>query len=499
MFIQLPDELQIKILGELPTLDLLKATMVCHKWKDLVYDGSLWTTINVSPFYKTIPIEHILKIIKCSNRFLKTANFRGCIQLTGHGLRTLAEYCPNLEVLVIKDCRGLSAASIGFLLQKAHHLRILDVSGLDTVKTSTLTAIQPTLSKLERLNMNWCRNITGPGLLSMIRASTHLSHLKLNGCPQLDDDTMASLGKLLPRLSHLCLAACSSLTDSGMLAFLKNSPKKALTHLNLSSCARLSDATLRNLALYSPNVTHLELAGCVLMTDGGFSFLSPRLRTLVHLDLEDLQQITDVTVRSIATHQPDLKRLCLSSCNQLTDDAISHLVLEGICHKLQHIELDNCNITDEALNAIAEYLQKHDPSPSAAAAADSDISFFSSSSSESLPVAEQQQQRWVHGCRRKISVEVLDCSNITEMGVRQALAIASPMLTIKSFYSFQENEDSIHRSQIIEDENSLDNIHRFHHQGRGGTSGGGGVNYAIGRRGQAAGQHLHQAGNCVIL
>lgn len=28
MFIQLPDELQIKILGELPTLDLLKATMV---------------------------------------------------------------------------------------------------------------------------------------------------------------------------------------------------------------------------------------------------------------------------------------------------------------------------------------------------------------------------------------------------------------------------------------------------------------------------------------
>ncbi|CAO3657133.1 unnamed protein product [Mucor hiemalis] len=483
MFIQLPDELQIKILGELPTLDLLKATMVCHKWKELVYDGSLWTTIDVSPFYKSIPIENILKIIKCSNRFLKTANFRGCIQLTGHGLRTLAEYCPNLQVLVIKDCRGLSAASIGFLLQKSQQLRILDVSGLDTIKTSTLTTIKPSLSKLEKLNMNWCRNITGPGLLSMISASNNLSHLKLNGCPQLDDDTMSSLGKLLPNLSHLCLAACSSLTDSGMLAFLKNSSQ--LTHLNLSSCARLSDATLRNLALYSPNVTHLELAGCVLMTDQGFIFLSPRLRTLVHLDLEDLQQITDVTVRSIATHQPDLKRLCLSSCNQLSDESISHLVLEGTtCHKLQHIELDNCNITDEALNSIADYLQRHHTKRlSQLTSTDSDISLFSSSSESLL-----SEQRWVN---RKISVEVLDCSNITEIGVRQALAKASPMLTIKSFYSFQENEDN----SLLDDENSLDNIHRFH-QARGSS---GAVNYAIGRRGQAAGQHINQAGNCIIL
>lgn len=53
MFIQLPDELQIKILGELPTLDLLKATMV-HTYIFYAYHS----TYSDPPFnfmYKGVP------------------------------------------------------------------------------------------------------------------------------------------------------------------------------------------------------------------------------------------------------------------------------------------------------------------------------------------------------------------------------------------------------------------------------------------------------------
>jgi hypothetical protein len=444
---------------------------------------------------------------------------RGCVQLTGHGLRTLSEYCPNLQVLIIKDCRGLSAASISHFLTRSNQLRVLDVSGLDTVKSSTLMSVNnPALNKLEKLNMSWCRNIAGPGILSMISASSNsLRYLKLNGCPQLDDATMSSLGSNLPNLSRFCLAACTSLTDSALLAFLKahsgeEGEKSKLTHLNLSSCVRLTDASLRNLAIYSPNITHLELAGCLLMTDQGFSFLSPRLRTLVHLDLEDLLHITGVTVQAIASHQPDLVRLCLSNCTQISDDAITHLVLEGICHKLQHLELDNCTITDECLNTIAIYLQKHQRRlseiTSALDAADSSVSFFSSSPSPSTSDAslsasqldQQLQQKWIE---RKISVEVLDCSNITESGVREALAKASPMLTIKSFYSFQgedDNEDE-QQQQQVNDEDSMDNIHRHHNHHRS-TSSSSSYN-AIGRGGRrAGGSHAagqHHSANCIIL
>jgi hypothetical protein len=299
----------------------------------------------------------------------------------------------------------------------------------------------------------------------------------------------------LKNLSHLSLAACKSITDSGILAFLKTHSSIKLTHLNLSSCARLSDTTLRNLAIYSTCITHLELAGCVLMTDQGFTFLLSRLRTLVHLDLEDLQQITEVTVRSIANYQPNLKRLCLSNCTQISDDSITHLVLQGTCHKLQHIELDNCTITDTVLNTIANYLQKHhqEHKKRLSQVSDSSISFFSSDSTSLVPATEEK--KWIE---RKLSVEVLDCSNITETGVREALAKASPMLTIKSFYSFQEDEsnndiNSQQQQQTVNDEDSIDNIHRFH-QGSSSSR----YNTIGRRRGHSAGQS-QSSGNCIIL
>lgn len=354
-------------------------------------------------------------------------------------------------MLIIKDCRGLSAASIAHFLQRADELKVLDVSGLDTMKTSSLTSTS--LKKLESLNISWCRNMTGPGILSMITASNSLRYLKLNGCSQLDDITMSSLGTYLPNLSHLCLAACTSLKDSGLLSFLTKHSSFNLTHLNLSSCARLTDASLRNIAIYTTKISHLELAGCVLMTDQGFSFLSPRLRSLVHLDLEDLQQITDITVKSIANHQPHLLRFCLSNCTQISDDGITYLVLNDICCELQHIELDNCTITDQVLKTIAIYLEQQK----------------SKLTSSSLFTFKP----------RKINVEVLDCSNITEVGVKEALAKAGPMLTIKSFYSFQQEPVPTHDEEV-------DNIHRHHSSGQ------------TRRRDPSAGQH-HSSGNCIIL
>ncbi|KAK4518708.1 uncharacterized protein ATC70_008930 [Mucor velutinosus] len=458
--LQLPDELQLKILAQLPVQDLLKSTVICRKWYHLIYSGPLWTTIDTDPFYKIITMDQIVRLLKASARFLKVANFRGCIQLTGHGLRTLSLSCPNLEVLNIKDCRGVSSASLSYFLQHAANLKVLNVSGLDTVKSSTLS--HATCSNLERLEMSWCRNITGNGILAFVKQScSTLTYLKINGCPQLDDDTMASLGSSLPNLTHFSMAACTNLTDTALVSYLKSPSKHKLTHLNLSSCARLTDTTLLALALYTQHIRHLELAGCVLMTDQGFCHLFARVHTLVHLDLEDVHQITAATVRSIANHQPHLQRLCLSSCTQVSDDDVVYLV--NSCHQLQHLELDNCTITDQVLTLIAQHMQQ-----------------------------QQQQQE------RKLNMEVLDCSNVTEMGIRKALAKASPFLSIKSFYSFQEEEQQQTEDGLHNDEHAMDNIHRQHGLGISGRYSAA-LNSGRHRRGGGAHSNAHASANCIII
>lgn len=376
--------------------------------------------------------------------------------MTGHALRTLSDHCPNIQVLQLKDCRGLSTASITCFLEKAHHLRSLDLSGLDSIKNMTLQMVGQ-LTLLEKLNLGWCRNITGHGMLAVAAGCRRLRYLKLNGCPQLEEPTLKALGEGLPELRQLCLASCTTLNDAALSAFLKTT-RAPLSHLNLTNCAHLSDASLRHIAQHCTHLSHLDLAGCVSLTDQGFSYLSPRLRTLEHLDLEDLQQITGVTVRALAAHQTRLRRLCLSNCTRIADDAVIYLVKDGVCKQLRHLELDNCTITDNVLDTIATMLaqqqQQHEETFSSSSPTnsfDSNFSFFSASTSCLMNVQQ----------RRRLSVEVLDCSNITEYGVRSALRKAGPLLQIKSFYSWRSD-------YADDDDDDDDEFHeasqRHHHQ-----------------------------------
>lgn len=365
----------------------------------------------------------------------------------------------------------MSSASLSYFLQHAANLKVLDVSSLDTVKYSTL--VNATCSKLERLEMSWCRNITGNGILALAKKSSNtLTYLKINDCPQLDEETMSLLGTSLPNLSHFSLAACTNLTDIALLSFLKSSSRNKITHLNLSSCSRLSDATLLNLAIYTQHLEHLELAGCVLMTDQGFCHLFARVQTFIHLDLEDIHQITTTSIRSIANHQSHLQRLCLSSCTQVSDDDIVYLV--NCCHQLQHLELDNCTITDGVLNNIANQLQLQEQKRN--------------------KLSQQQQQQ-----QKKLSVEVLDCSNVTEAGIRKALVKASPLLSIKSFYSFQEEYQQDDDELNSNDENAIDNIHRHQALGISGRySALGSSRHRRGGYNNALGQ-TNATTNCIIL
>ncbi|KAI8368427.1 hypothetical protein EDC96DRAFT_574280 [Choanephora cucurbitarum] len=398
------------VVSLLSVQDRLRLAVVCRKWHQLVFDGSLWTTIDISPFYKSMPIELILKLIKSSGHFLRIANFRGCIQLTGHALRTLSAECPYINVLIIKDCRSLSTASINHFLEHANYLKVLDVSGLDTIKSSTLAHHTFQFQALKQLSLSWCRNLTGAGVLTLIQSCSQLTHLKLNGCPQLDTATMRGLGSLLlPNLVYLNLSACTSLTDAALLAFFEHHPHPTcLTHLTLSSCARLTDASVRTISLYATHLTHLALSGCVLLSDHGLSFLCLRLQ-LVYLDLEDIQQITGLTLTSIGNHQRQLEHLCLSNCIQLSDDDLIQLLVRS--SRLSHLELDNCPITDRTVLAIANHLVS------------SKAAYF--------------------------YLQVLDCSSVTEEGIREAQKKAG-VLSIKSFYSFLSSEDEIAENRPFE-------------------------------------------------
>ncbi|CAO3649623.1 unnamed protein product [Cunninghamella echinulata] len=547
-FDRLPDELQIKIFSYLTVKQLLKITKVCKRWYYLVYEGSLWQTLDTTPFYDIIPAEQILKLALASGTFLKVANFRGCIQLTSHMLRVLSKSCYNTEVLCLKDCRGLSTPSIACFLKVSHQLRILDLSGLESIKNSTLTIIGQHLHHLEELNVNWCRNITGEGIQGLLQPQqpqqqrtilSSLQILKLDGCKLLDEYTMQLIASTLPNLRQIYLASCTSIKDNTLIEFLQHlSIPSSLTHLNLSHCTQLTDISLRSLAKYCKRLIHLELAGCHGFSDTGLAhFISKLDPFLTYLDLEDVSTITGHTIRTLSTHQPNLKRLCIANCTLVDDEPIQDLILKGSCQQLEHLELDGCSISDHCLEKIAIYLldqqqqllllkkenqslknndhqlNKISTSPDSVStlpplsmiSSTSLSSSYSSSSlispmsiqssthinnnnnniyeerigdnhitSPPLLILQQEQQQKINQSinngndsnnneqqqlRKKLTIEVLDCTNITESGVRKALAKSNGMLYIKSFYSWREEQQ---QWQDDMDEEEDDIQQRYH-------------------------------------
>ncbi|KAI8072680.1 hypothetical protein BC940DRAFT_121778 [Gongronella butleri] len=498
--------------------------------------------------------------------FLKEARFRGCVQLTGYMLRALSDYCYHVEVLDLKDCRGLSTPSLARFLSKAIRVQDLNLSGLESVKNATMDVIGQSLPALRKLNVSWCRNITGQGIQALVPASDRrgccrLQILKLNGCSQIDSATMTALALHMPDLRQLSLASCTTIHDTIFTSFCQaltaaeraapSSPSPLalesyhrrrtsasdvlfassstsssssspttptprrhftdassiwqdmhrqddnmmdvdgafvgpltryvamspivclLTHVNLSNCGRLTNRSLHQLAEHCPYISHLELAGCNEVSDEAFLFVTPRWPCLAHLDVEDNAIITHQTIRALANHSASLKHLCLSNCVLVNDEAILFLLLHGQArNNLQYLELDGTAITDHCLDTIASFLvQRHKqrqeqrqqlhvqfqqqqqqaqitppPSPTSDLSSLSSSPAFHSPMSASMactapypPMAPPLLPDYPH-----LTIEVLDCAHVTEVGVRKAQDKAAAHLTIKSFYSWRDEQRQLH-------------------------------------------------------
>lgn len=127
-------------------------------------------------------------------------------------------------------------------------------------------------------------------------------------------------------LRELRLANCELISD---LAFLNLPPRRtfdALRILDLTSCARLTDAAVEKIIDCAPRLRNLVLAKC--------------------------RNITDVAVNAISKLGKNLHYVHLGHCNQISDDAVIKLV--SLCNRIRYIDLGCCiRLTDASVMKLA--------------------------------------------------------------------------------------------------------------------------------------------------
>ena len=131
----LPDDIIVKIFSNLPTNQICQCACVSHRFYNLAWEPSLWTTVQINN--EDINIDRALKTLTRRLSYdtpgacvmVEKVNLNGCKNLTDKGLHTLAKKCPELRHLELQGCCNITNAAVFEVASKCVNLEHLNLTG----------------------------------------------------------------------------------------------------------------------------------------------------------------------------------------------------------------------------------------------------------------------------------------------------------------------------------------------------------------------------------
>jgi F-box and leucine-rich repeat protein GRR1 len=153
------------------------------------------------------------------------------------------------------------------------------------------------------------------------------------------------------RLERITLAGCSNLTNVGLCALINDndgSIGNELISIDLSDVNLITDQTILKVASCCPNLQGLNL--CMsqeqqLITDISIIELSKQCKNLKRVSFY-CKSLFIVTETKLITYQ----QIKLNNCTKITEKSAINLAIH--CPKLVEVDFMNCDINDEAIHAI---------------------------------------------------------------------------------------------------------------------------------------------------
>ncbi|XP_005863050.2 PREDICTED: F-box/LRR-repeat protein 13 [Myotis brandtii] len=196
-----------------------------------------------------------------SSTKLRELNLCNCTQVGDASILRLAERCPNLNYLSLRNCEQLTDSGVEYIIN-IYSLISLDLSGTNISNKGLSTLSRH--KKLKELSLSECYEFTNYGIQVFCRVSQILEQLDVSYCTQLSDEFITTLSIYCLNLTFLSIAGCTKITDSAMEVL---SAKCHYLHI-------------------------LDISGCPLLTDEIFEFLQMGCQQLRILKMEDCRLIS---------------------------------------------------------------------------------------------------------------------------------------------------------------------------------------------------------------
>lgn len=372
----LPDDVLLLVLGLLDIKTRVLIERVCQRWRALA--RRLWKAQDKLSFMGVFSISqgkpltvNILRAIleRCGkslrwldlatashmldHKAVKAIGMRcpnleyldaSGVQLTNSCLHQLANRCPKLKTVLLKDCSDVREKGLKRLLRRCKSLERLDLTDMFEFSGECFNVEG---LQLRHLSLRDCSGLTMKGICRIATMCSALTHLVLQECFKLMDVDLLVLCKNLTALKVLGLArSLLHATSKGIgdaIAYLRH-----LEELDLSRNRSVSDVSLATISTSCLKLRCLDLTNCENgITDAAMVHVA-KLLELRHLKINNVRKLTDSGVSSLSC-QGHLITLEARGCELLTDRAV--LALVELCRELLLLDLSGCvNVTSEAVS-----------------------------------------------------------------------------------------------------------------------------------------------------
>ncbi|KAL1474953.1 hypothetical protein MTO96_020395 [Rhipicephalus appendiculatus] len=323
----LPDDVLLLILGWLDIRTRVIIERVCHRWKELA--KRLWKAQCKLSFTGVFSISQgkpltvvILRAIlsRCGESLRKLDLATASHMLDHRAVKAIGSRCPNLEYL--------------------------DASGVQLSNASVLQ-LANRCPKLKTVLLKDCCDVREKSLRRLLRRCKCLEHIDLADMYQFTGECFNIEGLMLRRL---VLRGCSGLTSRGISRIATKC--SSLTELILYDCYTIADQELQSICQNMRTLTTLGLARSLYhASSSGISAIG-NLRNLESLDLNSNGSVEDAAMASICTGCIKLRFLNLANCDRgITDEAMRHVAK---CRELRELKINYVvKITDAGMHNLS--------------------------------------------------------------------------------------------------------------------------------------------------
>ncbi|SCV03904.1 LANO_0G06964g1_1 [Lachancea nothofagi CBS 11611] len=174
-------------------------------------------------------------------------------------LELKVDHLPALRLIDLCDCENITDKTVERLVSFAPKLRNVFFGKCSRITDNSLIHLARLGKNLQTIHFGHCFNLTDNGVRVLIQSCPRIQYVDFACCTNLTNRTLYELADLT-KLKRIGLVKCSQMTDEGLLNMIAlRGRNDTLERVHLSYCSNLTIYPIYELLMACPKLSHLSL------------------------------------------------------------------------------------------------------------------------------------------------------------------------------------------------------------------------------------------------